>query len=76
MIFLNGIRIMNEIISYKMCAVKVRNAKLRNYLKYCSCFSGYFLKLLIGIKNWTFCKLILLMSYKGQSCLKFIKVAV
>jgi hypothetical protein len=22
-----------EIISYKMCAVKVRNAKLRNYLK-------------------------------------------
>jgi hypothetical protein len=23
---------MNEIISYKMCAVKVRNAKLRNYL--------------------------------------------
>jgi hypothetical protein len=26
---------MDEIISYKMCAVKVRNAKLRNYLKYC-----------------------------------------
>jgi hypothetical protein len=25
---------MDEIISYKMCAVKVRNAKLRNYLKY------------------------------------------
>ena len=24
---------MAEIISYKMCAVKVRNAKLRNYLK-------------------------------------------
>jgi hypothetical protein len=24
--------IMDEIISYKMCAVKVRNAKLRNYL--------------------------------------------
>ena len=24
---------MVEIISYKMCAVKVRNAKLRNYLK-------------------------------------------
>jgi hypothetical protein len=24
---------MNEIISYKICAVKVRNAKLRNYLK-------------------------------------------
>jgi hypothetical protein len=23
---------MDEIISYKMCAVKVRNAKLRNYL--------------------------------------------
>jgi hypothetical protein len=23
---------MGEIISYKMCAVKVRNAKLRNYL--------------------------------------------
>jgi hypothetical protein len=23
---------MNEIISYKICAVKVRNAKLRNYL--------------------------------------------
>ena len=26
------VRIMVEIISYKMCAVKVRNAKLRNYL--------------------------------------------
>ena len=26
---------MDEIISYKMCAVKVRNAKLRNYLKSC-----------------------------------------
>ena len=25
---------MDEIISYKMCAVKVRNAKLRNYLKH------------------------------------------
>ena len=25
---------MVEIISYKMCAVKVRNAKLRNYLKF------------------------------------------
>ena len=25
---------MDEIISYKMCAVKVRNAKLRNYLKF------------------------------------------
>jgi outer membrane scaffolding protein for murein synthesis (MipA/OmpV family) len=25
---------MDEIINYKMCAVKVRNAKLRNYLKY------------------------------------------
>jgi hypothetical protein len=24
---------MDEIISYKMCAVKVRNAKLRDYLK-------------------------------------------
>jgi hypothetical protein len=24
---------MDEIISYKMCAVKVRKAKLRNYLK-------------------------------------------
>jgi hypothetical protein len=24
---------MDEIISYKMCAVKVGNAKLRNYLK-------------------------------------------
>ena len=24
---------MDELISYKMCAVKVRNAKLRNYLK-------------------------------------------
>jgi hypothetical protein len=24
---------MDDIISYKMCAVKVRNAKLRNYLK-------------------------------------------
>ena len=27
------LRIMDEIISYKMCAVKVRNAKLWNYLK-------------------------------------------
>jgi hypothetical protein len=27
------VRIMDELISYKMCAVKVRNAKLRNYLK-------------------------------------------
>ena len=27
------VRIMDEITSYKMCAVKVRNAKLRNYLK-------------------------------------------
>jgi hypothetical protein len=27
------VSIMAEIISYKMCAVKVRNAKLRNYLK-------------------------------------------
>ena len=27
------VRIMDEIISYKICAVKVRNAKLRNYLK-------------------------------------------
>jgi hypothetical protein len=25
---------MDEIISYKMCAVKVRNAKLRNYLSH------------------------------------------
>jgi hypothetical protein len=25
---------MDEIIRYKMCAVKVRNAKLRNYLKW------------------------------------------
>jgi hypothetical protein len=24
---------MDEIISYKLCAVKVRNAKLQNYLK-------------------------------------------
>ena len=27
------VSIMDAIISYKMCAVKVRNAKLRNYLK-------------------------------------------
>ena len=27
------VSIMDEIISCKMCAVKVRNAKLRNYLK-------------------------------------------
>jgi hypothetical protein len=31
--FLNG-TYNGEIISYKMCAVKVRNAKLRNYLKF------------------------------------------
>jgi hypothetical protein len=29
---------MDEIISYKPCAVKVRNAKLRNYLNFnCDC---------------------------------------
>jgi hypothetical protein len=28
---------MDEIISYKICAVKVRNAKLRNYLKMFAC---------------------------------------
>ena len=28
------ISIMDEIISYKMCAVKVRNAKLRNHLNF------------------------------------------
>jgi hypothetical protein len=33
MIILLFHRIMDEIISYKMCAVKERNAKLRNYLK-------------------------------------------
>jgi hypothetical protein len=27
---------MDEIISYKMCAVKVRNTKLRNYLNCCT----------------------------------------
>ena len=32
MIFLNG-TYNGEIISYKMCAVKVRNVKLQNYLK-------------------------------------------
>jgi hypothetical protein len=30
---------MDEIISYKMCAVKVRNATLRNYLKLKAQFS-------------------------------------
>ena len=29
---------MDEIISYKICAVKVRNAKLRNYLNIDSLF--------------------------------------
>jgi hypothetical protein len=33
MIILLFHRIMDEIISYKMCPVKERNAKLRNYLK-------------------------------------------
>jgi hypothetical protein len=32
---------MNEIISYKMCAVKVRNAKLRNYLKLLGHLNGW-----------------------------------
>ena len=32
---------MDEIISYKMCAVKVRNAKLRNYLKTKYCQGEY-----------------------------------
>jgi hypothetical protein len=33
---------MDEIISYKMCAVKVRNAKLRNYLKIRSGFRNFY----------------------------------
>jgi hypothetical protein len=33
MIFFKTVHIMDEIISYKMCAVKVCNAKLQNYLK-------------------------------------------
>ena len=39
---------MDEIISYKMCAVKVRNAKLRNYLK-CS-YLGNLRMLYMSIK--------------------------
>jgi hypothetical protein len=39
---------MDEIISYKMCAVKVRNAKLRNYLKSCTIFN-------IPAKIWFWC---------------------
>ena len=42
MIFFLNVRIMDEIISYKMCAVKVRNAKLRNYLKAPHFHSGKF----------------------------------
>jgi hypothetical protein len=38
---------MDEIISYKMCAVKVRNAKLRNYLK---CIS--FKKCVVQLRNF------------------------
>ena len=40
---------MDEIISYKMCAVKVRNAKLRNYLK-CDCdqiFTSVFFSMIV-----------------------------
>jgi hypothetical protein len=39
---------MDEIISYKMCAVKVRNAKLRNYLKglvRCHTLNHYYMNL-------------------------------
>ena len=32
---------MDEIISYKMCAVKVRNAKLRNYLEIILMHDGF-----------------------------------
>ena len=44
---------MDDIISYKMCAVKVRNAKLRNYLKLTFSVScrGVQLKFLAGIKK-------------------------
>ena len=60
---------MDEIISYKMCAVKVRNAKLRNYLKvvsgnFCCDFRCNFL-LLMDVNEW--------MSYecsRGNLCLE------
>jgi hypothetical protein len=32
---------MDEIINYKMCAVKVRNAKLRNYLNVLTALNRY-----------------------------------
>jgi hypothetical protein len=42
---------MDEIISYKMCAVKVRNVKLRNYLKGLITWTGP--ARLTGLKNVT-----------------------
>ena len=40
---------MDGIISYKMCAVKVRNAKLRNYLKEGAIISAAMRSILAGI---------------------------
>ena len=56
---------------------KFKGLKILEFIKKClkslncSCFSGYILKLFCN-----FSKLILFMSYTGQNCLKFIKVAV
>jgi hypothetical protein len=47
---------MDEIISYKPCAVKVRNAKLRNYLKIIKIITLNFSKL--NIEFETICKTI------------------
>jgi hypothetical protein len=42
---------MDEIISYKMCAVKVRNAKLRNYLN-----NDYFRKWAFSVLVQCYCR--------------------
>ena len=39
---------MDEIISYEMCAVKVRNAKLRNYLKFVLFERTFKIRILLG----------------------------
>ena len=43
------VSIMDEIISYKMCAVKVRNAKLRNYLNHDVCYNVALYNLLFTV---------------------------
>jgi hypothetical protein len=45
---------MDEIITYKMCAVKVRNAKLRNYLKFVLFERTFKIRILLGFMQRAF----------------------